>query len=100
MRDSPRTRAGIPGRATAPTRSERATLWSRRTRTTARWGARPTSAARPTRRCSRNGLELLRARGEHPQSMPKRTALKTRTYGVLLESDTSIRVSFIRPLLY
>src|SRR6266568_1934823 len=65
-RDSPRTRAGIPGRATAPTRSERTTLWSRRTRTTARWGARPTSAAPPTRRCSRgpaNGSLQFHARG-------------------------------------
>src|SRR5439155_25053110 len=52
-RDSPRTRAGIAGRATAPTRSERTTLCSRRTRTTVRSGARRKSATRPTRRCSR-----------------------------------------------
>ncbi len=42
-----------PGRATAPMRSGRTTLSSRRTRTTVRSGARPTSAARRTRRCSR-----------------------------------------------
>src|SRR6266699_178110 len=52
-RDSPRVRAPTPGRATAPTRSGRTTRSSPRTRITTRWGARPTSAAWRTRRCSR-----------------------------------------------